>query len=61
LVEYIAGIDLDPADDGSGRFQLAIAGQVRGARLFDVGVLRVEELRRKRRFGDCSGEHCEPK
>ena len=56
LVEYIANVDVDLADDGAGRFQLAVAGHIRGTRLLDARVFLVGELRRKPRFGDCRGQ-----
>src|SRR6185312_7184491 len=56
FVEYVADIDVDIADDGSLRFQLRVARQVRGARHFDARVLLVSEFRRRSRFGQRRGE-----
>ena len=61
LVENIANVEVDLADDGPGRFQLAIARHIRGTRLLDAGVFFIGELRRQPRFGYCRGEDREPK
>jgi hypothetical protein len=47
LIENIAGIYLDPADEGSGGLEFLIARQIRGTRLLDLGVLLIGELRGK--------------
>lgn len=50
VVENIADIDVDGADDGAGRFQLRIAGNVRGTRLLYASMFAVGKLR-----GECRG------
>jgi hypothetical protein len=51
FIEYIARVDIDLADDGPGRFELAVAGQTRGSRFLDARVFLIGELCRKARFG----------
>ena len=61
LVEDIADIYVDVADDGPGRFQRGIVRHVRGSRYLDAGVFLVGEFRRKAGLGDRRDENRERK
>jgi hypothetical protein len=55
LVEDIANIDINIADDRPGSLHQLIGGNVRGPRFLDPGVLAVGEFRRKGRVTDGRG------